>query len=109
MHIDYHAILPEIVLSATILIVLVVDLFLPDKWKHGAMPLAMIGVLAALVAELTLLGSTPRMTFGGSFVVDDFAVLFQTFFLAVAIVVLAISMRYMKEGGFYQGEYYFLL
>ena len=109
MLIDYHALLPEIVLSATILIVLVVDLFLPNKWKHAAMPLAMVGVLATLAAELTLLGSTPRATFGGSFVVDDFAVLFQTFFLAVAIVVLAISMRYMKEGGFYQGEYYFLL
>ena len=109
MSIDYHALLPEIVLSVTILVVLVVDLFLPNKWKHAAMPLAMVGVLATLAAELTLLGSTPRATFGGSFVVDDFAVLFQMFFLVVAVAVLAISMRYMKEGGFYQGEYYFLL
>ena len=43
------------------------------------------------------------------FVIDNFAVLFKIFFLVVAVVVLAISLRYFREGGFYQGEYYFLL
>ena len=60
------------------------------------------------IATLTLLGD-PRTTFGGSYVVDNFAILFKLFFLSVAVVVLAISLRYVKEGGFYQGEYYFLL
>ena len=41
--------------------------------------------------------------------VDAFTVLFQVLFLGVAVVVLAISLRYFREGGFYQGEYYFLL
>ena len=41
--------------------------------------------------------------------VDEFALLFKGFFLVVAIVVLALSLRYFREGGFYQGEYYFLL
>ena len=62
-----------------------------------------------MVAALTLIGSTPRVVFGGMFVVDNFALLFQIFFLVVAVVVLAISLRYFREGGFYQGEYYFLL
>ena len=33
MTVDYHAILPELILAGTILIVLVVDLFLPARRK----------------------------------------------------------------------------
>jgi len=109
MNIDYHALAPEFILSGTILLVLVVDVFLSARHKWLAMPLSLVGVVAALIATLTLIGSTPRVAFGGMFVLDNFALLFQVFFLVVAIVVLAISLRYFREGGFYQGEYYFLL
>ncbi len=108
MTIDYHAILPELILAGTIALVLSVDVFLPSRRKWFAMPLSLAGAVASLVAVLTLLGAH-RSTFGGMFVVDNFAVLFKIFFLSVAIVVLAISLRYFREGGFYQGEYYFLL
>ena len=106
--IDYHAILPELILAGTILLVLVVDVFLPAKRKSWSMAVALVGVVAALIATLTLVGD-PRTTFGGAYVVDNFAILFKLFFLSVAVVLLAISLRYVKEGGFYQGEYYFLL
>ena len=106
--IDYHAILPELVLSGTILAVLVADVFLSNRRKWVAMPLSLAGTLASLVSLLTLLGAH-RSTFGGMFVIDNFAVLFKVFFLSVAVVVLAVSLRYFREGGFYQGEYYFLL
>jgi NADH-quinone oxidoreductase subunit N len=106
--IDYHAILPELILSGTVLLVLVVDVFLPPGHKWLAMPLGLFGVLATLGAVLSLLGER-RSTFDGMFVVDNFAILFKIFFLTVAIVVLLLSLRYFREGGFYQGEYYFLL
>ena len=106
--IDYHAILPELILSGTVLLVLIVDVFLPAKRKSWSMVVGLVGTIAALAGTLTLLGET-RSTFGGSFVVDNFAILFKLFFLTVAVVVLAISLRYVREGGFYQGEYYFLL
>ncbi len=109
MDIDYHALLPEMILSGTILLVLIVDVFLSEKRKWLAMPLGFVGVLAALVATLTLIGSDPRDAFGGTFVVDNFALVFKVFFLVTALIVLAISLRYFREGGFYQGEYYFLL
>ena len=80
MTVDYHAILPELILAGTILIVLVVDLFLPARLKWASMPIALLGVLGSLVAVLTLLGDE-RSTFGGAFVVDNFAVLFKVFFL----------------------------
>ncbi len=106
--IDYHAILPELVLAGTLLAVVMVDAFLRPARAWVAMPVSTAGVLAALVAALTLVGEE-RSAFGGMFVVDDFAVLFKVFFLAVAVVVLAVSARYFREGRYYQGEYYYLL
>jgi NADH-quinone oxidoreductase subunit N len=106
--IDHHAILPELILGGTILLVLVVDLFLPPRSKWWSMPVALIGVLASLAAVLTLVGDE-RATFGGAFVVDDFAVLFKVFFLVAAVIVLLVSRHYFDQPGYYQGEYYFLL
>src|SRR5438445_5910958 len=106
--IDYHAIAPELILAGTVFAVLVLDLFLPPQRKWMAMALSLAGVAGSLAAALTLIGAH-RSTFGGSYVVDNFAVLFKVFFTAVAMVVLLLSYRYFREGRYYQGEYYFLL
>jgi NADH-quinone oxidoreductase subunit N len=106
--IDYHAIAPELVLAGTIFLVLLFDLALPRERKWMSMPLAFLGVAATLAVTLTLVGSH-RVLFDGSYVVDNFALLFKVFFLSVALVVLALSFRYFRDGRYYQGEYYFLL
>jgi len=106
--IDYHAIALELVLTGTILLVIVLDAFLPRERKWLSMPVALVGVLGALAATLTLIGDD-RITFGGMYRVDPFAVLFKVFFLVAAVVVLAISLRYFQDGRYYQGEYYSLL
>src|SRR5512134_1476153 len=109
MDVDYHALLPEFILSGTILLVLVVDVFLPERLKWFAMPIGLVGVVGSLAAVLTLIGADDRVSFGGTYVVDEFALLFKAFFLVTAMLVLGLSLRYFREGGFYQGEYYFLL
>jgi NADH-quinone oxidoreductase subunit N len=106
--VDFHAILPELILGGTIMLVLVVDLFLPARAKWGSMPVGLLGVVASLLAVVTLIGDE-RTTFGGAFVVDNFAVLFKVFFLLAAIVVLSVSLHYFNRPGYYQGEYYYLL
>src|SRR5213078_2927088 len=60
------------------------------------------------IAALTLINAN-RTTFGGMYVVDNFAVLFKVFFLSTAAVVLGLSLRYMRDGRYFQGEYYVLL
>jgi NADH-quinone oxidoreductase subunit N len=107
--IDYHAILPVLILSGTIVTVLITDLFLSPRHKSASMWVGLVGVVATLVAVLSLIGKGDRTTFGGSYQVDAFTIVFQTFFMSAAAVVLLISYRYFREGGFYQGEYYFLL
>src|SRR2546423_15435124 len=81
---------------------------LPAARKWLAMPVSLLGVLGSLAACLTLIGQN-RVTFGGMYRVDSFALLFKIFFLVAAVVVLGISLRYFQEGRYYQGEDYTLL
>jgi NADH-quinone oxidoreductase subunit N len=106
--VDYHAIAPELILAGTALVVLGMDLFLRRERKWWAMPVSFLGAAGALAATLTLIGEN-RSSFGGTYVIDSFAVLFKVFFLVVALVVFLISLRYFQDGRYYQGEYYFLV
>jgi NADH-quinone oxidoreductase subunit N len=107
--IDLHAALPEIILTGAILLVLFIDLFLPDEQKSWNAVIALVGVLASLGTLFSLVGET-RTTFAGMFVVDSYALLFKFLFLAVAVIVILISRDYLDEGmRTSQGEFYFLL
>ena len=107
--IDLHAALPEIILTGALLVVLCVDLFLPDERKRWNGLIAMLGVLGALVALGTLVGER-KTTFAGMFVIDAYALLFKFLFLTVAVIVILISADYLDENTRdSQGEFYFLL
>jgi len=107
-HVDFHALAPEIVLTATIIVTLIVDLFTDDAKLPARV--ATFGVLGSLVPVLTLAvkGHT-RVLFGGAFVVDHYSLILTGFFLVAAYVTLLVSFDYIGEGDYYQGEYYVLL
>lgn len=107
--IDWHAIAPELVLTAAACIVLIADLFLPKEAKWVAMPLAAAGLFGTLAAVVSLIGEGHRVTLAGSFEVDNFALLFKGLFCVIGLLVVAISFHYFKGGRYYEGEYYFLL
>jgi NADH-quinone oxidoreductase subunit N len=107
---DFHAIAPEIIISATIIVVLIADFFFEYRQRFRTPQLAAVGVLAAMVPVVTLAvdGGTRRM-FGGAFVVDPYSIALTGFFLAAAYVALLLSVDYIGDGDYYQGEYYVLL
>ncbi|MEA2058823.1 MAG: proton-conducting transporter membrane subunit, partial [Actinomycetota bacterium] len=116
MGIDYHALLPEIILGATVLLVLAVDLI--AKQKYYAAIAGLIGLFAAFVPLLTLGmcdslsfcdGSLPRELFNGSYVVDNYAIVLKGLFLVTAFVALLLSVAYVEADVYYEGEFYFLL
>jgi NADH-quinone oxidoreductase subunit N len=107
-NVDLHALAPEIILTATIVVVLLVDLL--TTRRDLAPRLASIGVLAALIPVITLAADgTDRSMFGGAYVVDNYALAFKAFFLVVAYISLLLSFDYISEGDYYRGEYYLLL
>jgi NADH-quinone oxidoreductase subunit N len=108
MQIDYAALAPEIIVSAAACFVLVVDLVLRARARVFSAVFAMWATFAAFIVEARMLRTGPRETLGGLFVLDDFAVVTKLLFLAMAFVVLWLSVAPMR-GHRYEGEYVFLL
>jgi len=108
---DYHALLPEVLLGGLIVVVLIADLFLPERSKWLTSTIAGLGLLGCAVPLITLAASSnhARSMFGGAYVVDDFALVLKALFLLAGYVVILLSTTYVEEGGYYQGEYYVLL
>lgn len=107
---DFHALAPEIVLTATIIVVLLADLFFVDRESWLTPRIATIGVLASLIPVITLaIDGGTRVMFDGAYVVDNYALAFKALFLGAAYVTLLVSVDYIGEGDYHRGEYYFLL
>ena len=91
-NLDYHALAPEIVVTATLVVVLVADLFLSLDRKWLLSSVSGSGLLLALVfvVELGARGHHASMV-GGAYVVDDFALVFKGLFVVVGYIVLLMS------------------
>ena len=108
--IDWFSLTPELVLMGAVLLVLVVEPFLPPARKRLCNAIGVLGCLGSLAMVIALaVDGRPRQSFGAMFVVDDYALLFKGLFLGTALLVLLVSWRYFQEIRTYQGEYYFLL
>ncbi len=110
LHVDWLALSPELVVVGTLLVVLALDLFLPRHLKYWTATVAVAGTALALLplAAMALDGTT-RSMFGGSFVVDQFALVLKGLFLIAGYVVFLMSHHYIESDRYYQGEYYLLL
>ncbi|HVL27908.1 MAG TPA: NADH-quinone oxidoreductase subunit N, partial [Acidimicrobiales bacterium] len=99
------------ILAIALSIVLLADLFIDRERKWIVSNLAAFGLLAALVpiVSLAMFGDDTRSLFGGAYVVDRFSLVLKGLFLVTAWVVLLMSQRYVEEGDYYEGEFYFLV
>ena len=104
---DFYYILPELVLTAGALIVLIADVTLP----RGSNALAMVTlvVIGATLVSLVPFTGTHVEIAHGLIAVDQFALFFKILFLAAAAVTVLMSIRYLKVEGASPGEYYFLV
>ena len=107
---DWHALAPELTLLAVGTLVTVADIALDDKAKRMMPTLAGIGLLITLVPILTLAADgAERSMFGGAYVVDDFSLVLKALFILAGYVVVLMSVDYVREGDYYENEYYTLL
>src|SRR5258707_11410541 len=115
MGIDYAAIAPPLILAVAALGVLFADVFRPARRRSLLGRISLLGVLGALacVAALAVSGGT-RRTFclpggaGGSYVVDDFTLVFQVVVLAAAGVVLLLAAGGVRGTALPAGGFHFL-
>ena len=109
--VDYHALAPEIVLGAGIVVLLLADLFLSDAKKWVLSSVASFTLLGAFLPVLTVALGTDgaRSLFDGRYVVDDFSLVLKALFILAGYVVVLLSADHIREGNYWQGEYWFLL
>jgi NADH-quinone oxidoreductase subunit N len=105
---DFYYILPELVLTAGALAVLIVDVLLP-KESRGALAWVTLLVIGATLASLVPFWATHVEVAHGLLAVDRFALFFKVIFLLAAAITVLMSVRYLAIEGASPGEYYFLI
>ena len=104
---DFYYILPEIVLTAGALLLLVADVLLPRR--SAALTWIAVAVLGATAVSLWPFRNVHVEVSQGLIAVDQFAFFFKIVFLIAAVFTVLMSQRYLEIEGASPGEYYFLI
>ena len=100
---DIGPVIPEIVMTAVALIVLIADLLIKKKEV-----LALFSIVGVAAVAHTLAGSS-GVTFGGMFISDGYSTFFKIIFLVNVILSVLISIKYIAVERVNYGEYYSLI
>jgi len=106
--IDYGAILPELIVVGTAIVVLFLDLVVPAERRGWLAAVTVVGLLGALAASLPLWGQN-RAAFGDTVVADSLAAFFNVLLIVISILTALISPRFLRALDLDFGEYYILL
>ncbi len=106
---DYVRILPELVLSAFGILVMVLDPVMDEESSQKTLGgIALLGTIAALFSTWYM-SHSPGLAFSNMVRVDDFSVFFHYLVIAIAGVVILSSFEYMAVQRIRAGEYYALI
>jgi NADH-quinone oxidoreductase subunit N len=106
---DFYYLLPEFVLAAVAMAVLVADVFVPRTRASALAWISVAGLAATLVALIPAAGVPATTIAHGMVAVDGFAFFFQTLFLLAAAITILMSVRYLQIEGARPGTFYFLI
>jgi len=106
---DYIRILPELVLSAFGILVMLLEPLVDEEKSQKTLGLiAFVGAVAGLLATWYT-AQSPGLAFSNMVKVDDFSVFFHFLVIAIAAVVILSSFEYMAVQRIRAGEYYALI
>ncbi|MXV82866.1 NADH-quinone oxidoreductase subunit N [Candidatus Poribacteria bacterium] len=109
MEINWQLLMPELIITLTLLIVLVFDLFDSiSKAILGWMTIVGAGIALWVSIQMHQAG-TVGTQFNDMFKVDNFSLFFNIIFLVSTILVALISMSYLSRDDRKQGPYYLLI
>lgn len=107
--VEYIRILPELVLSAFGILIMLLDPLVDEQKSQKALGLiGFVGAIAGLLATW-LMAQSPGLAFSDSIRVDGFSVFFHVLVISVAAVVMLSSFEYMRVQHIRAGEYYALV
>jgi NADH-quinone oxidoreductase subunit N len=107
--VDYVRILPELVLSAFGILIMVLDPLVDEEKSQSTLGfIAFAGTLAGL-GSTWYMSQSPGLAFSNMVRVDAFSVFFHFLIIAIAAVVILSSFEYMTVQRIRAGEYYALI
>ena len=89
-------------------LILVVDLFLPQQKRGFTLLLTIATLILTVIAIIAVAPVDSISTFGGSFVLDQLAVILKVAICLVSALVFIYSRDYLADHRIYKGEYYVL-
>ena len=107
LNLDYSLFIPEFLLGALVVLVVALDLYVPQVKKSWLAYVAAAGLLAAGGASLGYWNV--ESDFAGIIVVDDYTTFFRVFFTVTAAVICLISAKLVEEKFTHPGEYFALI
>lgn len=90
-------VIPEIVLLAGAVVVLITPLFTPQCWQHHAPWLSLVVIGAAVAATVPQLGDAQRIGFFETYALDGTAVVGKLIVLLVAAVSVGLSAEWFRS------------
>ena len=106
---DYIRILPELILSAFGILIMLLDPLVDEEKSPKALGLiALVGTFAGLVSTWYM-AQSPGLAFSNMVRVDGFSVFFHVLVIAIAAVVVLSSFEYMAVQKIRASEYYALI
>ncbi|WP_034410370.1 NADH-quinone oxidoreductase subunit NuoN [Derxia gummosa] len=99
---------PELALMLSIGIILIADLFVPEKSRTITYALALLAAVIAGALAATGIGAETATTFGGMFISDPMSSLLKVFASLATFTAFIYSRQYAADRGFMKGEFYVL-
>ena len=104
---DFYYILPELVLTAGAMLVLMLSVFTP---RNDTLLLGVsVATVAATLLAVSSFAGLDVAASAGLLAIDSFAAFFKVIVLLSAVVTLLMSAPYLRVEGIKAGEYYFLI
>ena len=104
---NFGLLVPELILVAFAILVILLDLFTQRKaWLAAA---SIVGLVASGGVSAVMWGAGAPPLFYNMLAVDNFALFFKLLFAGIAILVILASQDYVAKFARFQGEYYALV
>ena len=107
LNFDYTLFIPEFLLGGLVVLLVALDLYVPQVKKSWLSYVAAAGLLAVAGVSLAWIGT--ESDFAGIVSVDDYTTFFRVFFMAMAAVICLLSGKLIEEKFSHPGEYFALL
>ena len=105
---DMTAAIPEMFLLAATCVVLVADVYMPERMRFFTYHLAQASLVITAVLCLTQYPDSPQVTFDGTFINDAMSTLLKAFILLATYFVFFYSKIYLRARDLFRGEYFVL-